>query len=93
MTTKYDTQRERRTPPHAPLGQIRAALGLTMDQVRERMLEQGVPLTRGGLSAIENGHRGASTEVLDALAVALGMTEGALTTAYEPRTRREQVPA
>lgn len=91
--TRYDSQRERRVPPHAPLAEIRSALGLTMDAVIDRMQEQGVTLSRGGLSAIENGHRGASTEVLAALGVSLGMKPTALTVSYEPRERREQVPA
>lgn len=50
----------------------------------------GRPFTKGALSGIENGHRGASTETLRALEVALDLYPGALTTDYAPEvnTRR-----
>lgn len=82
-------EREQRTAPHAPLKEIRAALGLTMDQVIERMAEHDVALTRASLSAIEHGHRGASVDTLRALSLALGMGPDALTVDYTPRERRE----
>lgn len=93
--SKYANQRQREavTPPHAPLRAIRISHGLTMDAVLDRMAEEGVTLSRGSLSAIESGQRGASIDTLDALALALGMAKGDLTVAYEPRERRESVPA
>lgn len=91
--TEYDKQRERVAPPRAPIGAVRNALGLTLDQVRERMSEVlGKPYSRGALSALENGHRGASREVLDALEIALGLRSGDLHTEYAPseNTRRSR---
>lgn len=84
---KYANQRARRIPPHVSLGHLRAATGLTIDQLIERM-RQEVPeltVTRGAISAIENGHRGASEQMLDALAAAYGLPAGAIATDYRPR--------
>ena len=49
---------------------LRLAHGWTLDQVRFRISEitETAPLSRGSLSAIETGARGASIEVLAALA-------------------------
>lgn len=91
--SKYDTQRDRRTPPHVSLGDLRTVSGKTLDQVCEAASETlGRPLTRGALSAIENGHRGASREVLAALEIAYGLRPDSITTDYAPRSR-EAVPA
>lgn len=89
MTTNY-RQRAKVTPPHISLSDLRAALGLTLDQVCQRYAEvtKGQTITRGALSAIENGHRGASADVLAGLSMALGMRADALTTEYHPRTGR-----
>lgn len=89
----YEAQRSRRTPPHISLGDLRAVSGKTLDQVCEAASEAlGKPLTRGALSAIENGIRGASRPVLGALEIAYGLRPGALTTEYLPRNR-EDIPA
>lgn len=81
-------QRPRRTPPHVPLGDLRSISGKTLDQVCEAASEiLGKPLTRGALSGIENGHRGASHEVLAAIEIAYGLRPGAITTDYAPRAR------
>lgn len=92
---RYEKQRDRRTPPHVPLGALRNGMGLTIDQVCARITEEFPDLTptRGAISAIENGHRGASRRMLDALCAAYGLPEGAITTDYQPRDRREPVPA
>ena len=96
---RYDQQREKRTPPHVPLAALRAAVGLTLDQVCERIAEENPRLspTRGAISAIEHGHRGASAQMLAALCSAYGLPVGAITTDYLPRDRetpvREDVPA
>lgn len=88
MANQYARQRTRVTPPHVALGDLRAACGLTLDQVCERFTEAtGKELTRGSLSAIENGHRGASAGVLAGLEVAYGLRSGAIDTTYEPRIR------
>jgi transcriptional regulator with XRE-family HTH domain len=85
---QYDKQRERRTPPHISLGDLRAVSGKTLDQVCEAVAEvTGKPFTRGSLSAIENGHRGASLTILGALEIAYGLRPGALVTDYQPRNR------
>lgn len=84
----YDSQRARRTPPHVSLGDLRSVSGKTLDQVCEAVSETlGKPFTRGALSAIENGHRGASRPVLEALEVAYGLRPGSLDTNYVPRNR------
>lgn len=83
-----------KTPPHAPLRAIRQAAGLTLEQVGQRITEQFPEITasRGTLSAIESGSRGASDLMLRALERAYGIDAGSLTTDYVPR-EREQVPA
>ena len=59
---------------------------MTLEQVSTRFeAETGVPLTRGGLSAIENGIRGVSTATLAGLEAAYGLNQGEITTAYEPK--------
>ena len=89
QTAKYEQQRPRRTPPHVSLGELRNAIGLTLDKVIERISEEFPELhpTRGAISAIENGHRGASEQMLTALCAAYGLPRGAITTDYEPRLR------
>lgn len=79
-------QRAKVTPPHVSLSDLRAAAGLTLDTVCRRMAETtGKPFSRGALSAIENGHRGASAEAIAALCVAYGLHADAITTTYTPR--------
>lgn len=76
------------TPPHVSIGALRSAVGLTLDKACERYHEEtGEALTRGALSGIENGHRGASAEVIAGLEVVYGLRAGEITTTYEPRTR------
>lgn len=86
---RYDRQRVRRTPPHVSLADLRSASGLTIDQVCTRIREEFPELapTRGAISAIENGLRGASMQMLAALCAAYGLRDGAITTDYEPRHR------
>lgn len=90
MSTRRTT-RPRRVP-HVALADLRSALGLTIDQVRERMAEElppGVhPPTRASVSAIENGHRGVSQQMLDAFTAAYGLRPGAIVTDYEPNARQ-----
>lgn len=84
---RYSAQREKRQPPMVGMADLRRALGLTLDQVcaRAREDDPSITLTRGALSAIESGTRGASDRVLVALALAYGLTPGALRTDYSPR--------
>ena len=85
----YDNQRPSRTPPHVSLINLRAAVGITLDEVCRRIGEEFPELkpTRGAVSAIEHGHRGASVQMLAALCAAYGLPAGAITTDYEPRNR------
>lgn len=88
MANHYLHQRPKVPPPHVSLSDLRAACGLTLDQVCARYAEAtGDTLTRGALSGIENGHRGASALVLAGLEAAYGLKAGAIDTAYEPRGR------
>lgn len=86
--SKYEKQRDRQIPPHAPLGAVRKALGLRLDDVlaRIRTAYPGTRMNRGTLSAIESGTRGASDEMLDVLCLGYGLPAGSLTTTYVPRT-------
>lgn len=86
---KYDQQRPKVTQPHIPLTGLRIALGLKQTEVCEKVeLILGKSFTKGALSAIENGHRGASAETLAALEVALGLRPGDLVTDYAPSHSR-----
>lgn len=90
---RYDRQRPTVTPPHVALGDLRSAVGITIDELIARVEEEtGRRYTRGAISAVENGHRGASEELLEGLALAYGLRRDALTTTYEPR-KLDQVPA
>lgn len=88
---RYDQQRAKKTPPHVSLVHLRAAVGLTLEQVCQRINEEFPELhpTRGAISAIEQGHRGASVQMLRALSVAYGLPAGAITTDYSPRRAAE----
>ena len=91
---RYNQQRPLTTPPHVSLGDLRSAVGLTLDQLAERVAETGHPKpSRGHLSAIESGLRGPSSELLNALALAYGLRPGSVTTTYEPRSREPKAVA
>lgn len=86
----YDKQRATKTPPHVTLKGIRKATGMTLDQVAQAVNEVvggKAKVNRGTISAIESGIRGASVQMLDAMAVAYGMEPGDIVTDYEPRQR------
>ncbi|MGE2733793.1 helix-turn-helix domain-containing protein [Mycolicibacterium vaccae] len=97
---RYQTQRKPKTSPHVPIKYVRLAAKLSIDEVIARIEDRtGRRYTRGAISAIENGHRGASSEVLEALEEAYELPLGAISTDYVPRAPRgrrateEQVPA
>lgn len=70
------------------LRDIRLVAKMTLDQVCARVeVETGKPLTRGALSGIENGHRGASEEIIRGLAFAYGVNVEAFILDYEPKSR------
>lgn len=81
-------QRERVTPPHVSLAALRGCKGMTLDDVCAALAAEGLPMTRGAMSAIETGLRRPSTEVIEALEVAYGLRASDITTTYEPRVRR-----
>ncbi|WP_207842575.1 helix-turn-helix domain-containing protein [Williamsia soli] len=94
--SKYEAARKLRTPPHVSIRTLRVVSGLTLDQLIGRMQEAtGRSFSRGAMSAIESGLRGASAEVVEALELAYGLEPGAIDTNYERRasTAAARVPA
>ncbi len=90
MPTKhqYTNQRTKVTPPRIALGDLRVAVGITLDELVKRIEDTtGVQTTRGAISAIENGHRGASASLLQAIALAYGVRPEAIGTEYVPRAK------
>lgn len=82
------------TAPHISLQALRLALRRKQEDVCNQVTEylqaddpHRTPFTKGGLSAIENGIRGASPEILSALELVFGLRAGDLTTDYTPRAR------
>lgn len=91
---RYANQRQRRTPPHISLVHVRRIAGWSLDELADRIeAETGDRPARGTLSAIENGLRGASRELLHGMELAFGLDEGDITTDYKPRatTAHEEV--
>lgn len=81
----YENQRRKVQAPLVPLSAHRSSHGLTQDDVCQQVRAiTNKPFTKGALSAIELGHRGASSETLSALEVALRLTPGSLVVDYEP---------
>ncbi len=77
-------------PPVVSLGALRSAAGLRIDDILDRLEEEtGVRPGRGTISAIENGHRGASREMVEALEAAYGLAPGSIMTSYEPRATQK----
>lgn len=88
-SSRYTRQRDKVVPPHVTIGDLRVAMGMTIDEVTDRIeKETGRVVTRGAISAVENGHRGASDELLRSLEIAYGLHDGAITTTYRPRATR-----
>lgn len=87
---KYSNQRPRVPVPVVTTATLRKAKGLTIQAVCDHMFaEHGIKTDRGTISAIENGHRGASARMLAAYADALGVPQVEIDTQYEPRRRGE----
>lgn len=77
---------------------LRKASGMTLEQVADAAsdalgLPEGKRVQRGTVSAIECGIRGASQQMLDALAVAFGMDPGDIVTDFAPRVWNEEATA
>ncbi|MFT4199822.1 helix-turn-helix domain-containing protein [Gordonia sp. (in: high G+C Gram-positive bacteria)] len=89
--SKYHNQRPEVRQPVVTLQIGRKLAGKTLQDVCDHInREFAFPkkVERGTISAIENGHRGASVEMLTAIASALGITAGDINTDYEPRRSR-----
>lgn len=88
MSRDY-AQRDRVVPPHVSIRSLRHVSRMTLDEVCSRVNEVNpkLSLTRGGLSGIENGHRGASPAIIAALELVYDLEAGAIDTQYEPRGR------
>ena len=92
MANNPATKRARLVPPHVTLRSLRQSKGLTLERVCiELERETGLSLTRGALSAIESGLRGASAQIIRGLEQALDLEPGNIVTDYEPRERSERV--
>lgn len=66
-------------------------MGLTLQAVCDHINEEftfAKKVERGTISAIESGHRGASTQMLAAIASALSIPADSIDTQYEPRQSR-----
>jgi transcriptional regulator with XRE-family HTH domain len=86
---KRENQRKAKLPPRVPIKFIRLAAHLSIDAVIARIHQHtGRTYSRGSISAIENGHRGASSEILEALEVAYSLPLGSISTDYVPRGPR-----
>lgn len=87
--SRYRTQRKRHTPPYVPLKYVRLAAGLTLDQVAAKIkTATGSQYTAGALSAMENGLRGVSSDLLTGLEIALSLPAGTIQVDYIPRAPR-----
>ena len=86
----YGNQRKPKNPPHVTLKALRLVAGITAEELCRRIAEENPSLnpTRGTISAIESGLRGASPAMLDAISAAYGLPPGEITTDYAPVTRR-----
>ncbi|QIG58415.1 HTH DNA binding protein [Mycobacterium phage Cornie] len=93
--TKSVADRPLRTPPHVPIGALRAVADVTLEELaagigqiwEEEGRSDAKPPSRGTLSAIESGRRGASPELLAAIEKFFHLDPGTITTAYRPRPR------
>jgi transcriptional regulator with XRE-family HTH domain len=86
QSRRYSRQRNPKVPPHVSIAIVRRLSGLTLDEVCDRIEEiTGDRPTKGALSAIENGHRGASLQLITALEQAYQLPAGSISTTYQPR--------
>ncbi|MCV7359160.1 helix-turn-helix domain-containing protein [Mycolicibacterium fluoranthenivorans] len=91
---RYAKQRPAVPIPMVTIATLRKAKGLTLQAICDHINEElGLKVDRGTISAIELGHRRASTQMLAAIAEALGIHPTDVDTAYEPRERRSGVVA
>jgi transcriptional regulator with XRE-family HTH domain len=89
VAKNYGNQRPKVDPPVVPLPALRKSHGLTLGDVLTRIEEnRGRRYTPGALSAVENGHRGASQQFLEDIAEVYGLEPHDLWTGYAPRNQR-----
>jgi len=87
-TTKYQRQQRRGTTPHIPLESARAIAGLTIDALIDRIeIATGHRYSRGAISNVEKGTRGASVQMLEDIAAAYKIPVSKIRTDYLPRTQ------
>lgn len=83
---KVGRRRPKRTPPHVPIKALRLVANWTLeDEAAELERVLGERPSRGSLSAVESGTRGASDELLRAMEEVFGLEPGMITTSYRPR--------
>jgi transcriptional regulator with XRE-family HTH domain len=90
--SKYSDQRKPVSIPVVPLAVARKLADKTLQEVCDHInneFEFPKKVERGTISGIENGHRGASAEMLVAIASALGVSADDINTQYEPRRSRQ----
>lgn len=88
----YKNQRPKKQPPMVPIRALRIALGMTQEEVCEKVtVITDETYTKGALSGLELGHRGVSAKTLAALEVVYKMPAGSLVTNYEPSHGRRKV--
>lgn len=87
---KYPTPRAIKNPPHFALKYARVIAAISAEELCRRIKEEDPTLTptRGTISLIESGARGASPRMLAAICAAYGLPPEALVTDYKPLTRR-----
>ncbi|WP_207558472.1 helix-turn-helix transcriptional regulator [Mycobacteroides abscessus] len=90
---RYRMQRDNVGIPVVSLAVLRKSLNITLQAVCDHIndndeSEKPNRVERGTISAIENGHRGASVEMLAAIADALKIPVEAIQTDYVPINRR-----
>lgn len=77
-------------PPHVPLRALRIVAGMSLETLADHVGEiTGTTPSRGSLSAVETGARGASAEILNAIEAVFGLEPGTIDTTYKPRARRD----
>lgn len=59
--------------PMVRIRDVRIAHNMTINRLAERISEQGVEVSEGGISNVENGNKQASDRLLTAWALALGL--------------------
>lgn len=86
---KYAGQRRKVETPHVPIKGLRIAAELSIEALIAKIkVVTDREYTKGAISGIENGHRGASPDLLAALERVYKLPPGFISTTYKPRSRR-----